>query len=202
VSVAGYADQAEWDQSGEATASHVAARLDITADADVLEVGCGAGRVGDKLAPRCRHWTGADVSRNMLSHARDALRRHTNVSFVHLDGFDLTSVADASQDAVYCTAVFMHLDEWDRYRYVTEFFRVLRPGGGVYFDNFDLRSPEGWKLFTQMAALDVAVRPPNVSKASTTQELTWYAERAGFEDISSETGTLWVTIVARKPRTT
>ena len=199
LSVAGYADQAEWDRSGEDTASHIAAQLGITPDHHVLEVGCGAGRVGDKLAPRCRHWSGADVSQNMLSHAREALQRHRNVSFVHLNGFDLTGVADASQDAVYCTAVFMHLDEWDRYRYVTEFFRVLRPGGRVYFDNFDLRSPDGWKLFTEMATLDVAMRPPNVSKASTAQELTWYAERAGFEGITSQTGTLWLTVTARRP---
>lgn len=199
LSVAGYADQAEWDRSGEDTASHIATRLDVTRDHDVLEIGCGAGRVGDKLAPRCGHWTGADVSRNMLGHAREALQRHRNVSFVHLNGFDLTGVADASQDVVYCTAVFMHLDEWDRYRYVTEFFRVLRPGGRVYFDNFDLRSPDGWKLFTEMANLDVAMRPPNVSKASTVEELTWYAERAGFTDIRADTGALWVTVIGRKP---
>ena len=199
VSVAGYADQAEWDRSGEDTASHIAGRLGITRDHAVLEVGCGAGRVGDKLAPRCRHWTGADVSQKMLTHARTALGRHPNVSFVHLNGFDLTGVADGSQDAVYCTAVFMHLDEWDRYRYVTEFFRVLAPGGRVYFDNFDLRSPDGWKLFTEMAALDVAVRPPNVSKASTEQELTWYAERAGFDAITADSGNLWITVTARKP---
>jgi SAM-dependent methyltransferase len=202
LSVAGYADQAEWDRSGEDTASNIATRLAITTDHRVLEVGCGAGRVGDKLAPRCKHWTGADVSQNMLNFAREALQRHSNVSFVHLNGFDLTGVADGSQDAVYCTAVFMHLDEWDRYRYLTEFFRVLRAGGGVYFDNFDLRSPEGWKLFTDMATLDVAMRPPNVSKGSTPQELTWYAERAGFEEITWETGSLWLTVVARKPATT
>lgn len=201
LSVAGDADQDEWDRSGEDTASHIATRLGISAGHQVLEVGCGAGRVGDKLAPRCGHWTGADVSQNMLGHARNALQRHRNVSFVHLNGFDLTGVADASMDAVYCTAVFMHLDEWDRYRYVAEFFRVLRPAGRVYFDNFDLRSPDGWKLFTEMATLDVAMRPPNVSKASTAQELTWYAEQAGFADIASDTGTLWLTVIGRKPET-
>jgi hypothetical protein len=50
-----------------------------------------------------------------------------------------------------------------------------------------------------MATLDVAMRPPNVSKASTTEELTWYADRAGFEDIASQTGTLWLTVIARRP---
>jgi SAM-dependent methyltransferase len=112
--------------------------------------------------------------------------------------FDLAGIADQSMDVVYSTAVFMHLDEWDRFRYVQEFHRVLRPGGRVYFDNFDLRSPDGWELFVEMSALDIAVRPPNVSKASTEQELTWYAEQAGFADVASETGQLWITVTARK----
>ena len=30
---------------------------------------------------------------------------------------------------MYCTGVFRHLDEWDRYRYLLESCRVLKPGG-------------------------------------------------------------------------
>ncbi len=199
ISVAGYADQAEWDRSGLSTAQHIAKVTRMTPNDAVLEIGCGAGRVGDKMAPMCREWTGADVSQNMLGFAKEALTKHPNVRFVHLNGFDLTGVPDAAVDIVYCTAVFMHLDEWDRYRYVSEAFRILRPGGRVYFDNFDLRSPQGWALFQDMCNLDVAVRPPNVSKASTAEELSWYAEKAGFEQVGIETGELWVTATGRKP---
>ncbi len=196
--VAGYTDASEWERSGRDTAEHLVRMLAITKADDVLEVGCGAARVGVQLAGRCRHWTGADVSVNMLRFARKALASSSNASLLPLNGFDLAGISDASVDVVYCTAVFMHLDEWDRFRYVKEFWRVLRPGGRVLFDNFDLRSPDGWALFLEMASLDVAVRPPNVSKASTEQELTWYAERAGFLHVAAATGQLWVTVTARK----
>jgi ubiquinone/menaquinone biosynthesis C-methylase UbiE len=197
--VAGYTDRAEWARSGGDTAAHLIETLAITTSDDVLEVGCGSARVGVQLAGSCRHWTGADVSSNMLRFARTALASVGNVSLVQLNGFDLAGIGDDSMDVVYCTAVFMHLDEWDRFRYVSEFYRILRRGGRVYFDNFDLRSPDGWTLFLRMASLDVAVRPPNVSKASTEQELTWYAEQAGFASIAAETGQLWITVTARKP---
>ena len=197
--VAGYTDAGEWERSGRSTADHLVRTLAIVATDDVLEIGCGAARVGVQLAPRCRRWHGADVSANMLRFARTALSEMRNTSLHQLNGFDLSGIGDGSMDVVYCTAVFMHLDEWDRYRYVAEFYRVLRPGGRVYFDNFDLRSPDGWALFQEMAALDVAVRPPNVSKASTEQELTWYAEKAGFSNVASETGQLWITVTARRP---
>jgi SAM-dependent methyltransferase len=197
--VAGFADEAEWHRSGESTATNIASRTDLSGDDVVLEIGCGAGRIGDKMAPRCRQWIGGDVSARMLDHARTALERHANVTFVLLNGFDLDGIADASVDVVYCSAVFMHLDEWDRYRYVLEARRVLRPGGRAYFDNIDLGSPQGWALFEEVALIDVAVRPPNVSRASTPQELLRYLERAGFVDCTCETGELWVTVVGRSP---
>jgi SAM-dependent methyltransferase len=167
----------------------------------VLEIGCGAGRVGTKLAPLCGQWIGADVSTNMLAFAREGLAEsgHRNVSFVHLNGVDLAGVPDASVDVVYCTAVFMHLDEWERYRYIADAYRVLRPGGRIYFDNFCLGSSMGWHLFEETAGLDPATRPPNVSKSSTGEELQVYAEKAGYRNIRVIRGELFVTLVAEKP---
>ena len=61
----------------------------------VLEIGCGAGRVGRHLAPHCARWIGADVSVNMIRFAEEGLGDHRNVSFVKLNGFDLTGVETA-----------------------------------------------------------------------------------------------------------
>lgn len=150
------------------------------------------------MAPRCQEWVGADVSENMLRHAQHALARQRNVSFVHVNGIDLSGISDNSFDVVYCTAVFMHLDEWDRFRYVCEAHRVLKPGGRVYYDNFCLISPDGWGLFEQMSKLDPAARPPNISKSSTAEELRAYAIRAGFGGVRVRVGTLFVTVIAQK----
>ena len=63
-------DEAEWHRSGEATAGDVCTEAAVGPTDAVLEIGCGAGRVGRYLAPRCATWIGADVS---AEHA--ALRR-------------------------------------------------------------------------------------------------------------------------------
>lgn len=198
VSVAGTSDLAEYERSGEATAGDIVEHARVTLRDTVLEIGCGTGRVGIKLAPRCGHWIGADVSQNMLGHARETLRDLGNVSFVHLNGTDLIGIADASVDVAYCSGVFMHLDEWDRYRYVVEARRVLRPGGRLYIDNFNLRSDEGWALFEDLYRLEPAARPPNISRSSTPEELLTYAERARFTDLRVLTRGLWVTVVGKK----
>jgi hypothetical protein len=93
----------------------------------------------------------------------------------------------------------MHLDEWDRYRYVLEARRVLKPAGRLYIDNFNLRSAEGWALFEDLFQLEPAARPPNISRSSTPEELLTYAERAGFTNIRVLTRGLWVTVVGVKP---
>lgn len=198
ISVAGNADPEEYSRSGESTASDIVEQARVTPNDTVLEIGCGTGRVGIKLAPRCGHWIGSDVSQNMLRHAKETLRDLKNVSFLHLNGTDLHGIADQSVDVAYCSGVFMHLDEWDRYRYVVEARRVLKPGGRLYIDNFNLRSEEGWALFEDLYHLEPAARPPNISRSSTPEELLTYAERASFTDIRVLTRGLWVTVIGRK----
>jgi ubiquinone/menaquinone biosynthesis C-methylase UbiE len=197
--VCGTSDTSEWQRSGEATASDVRELASVTATDDVMEIGCGAGRVGRHLAPHCRTWTGADVSANMLGFAQESLGDLPNVRFQKLTGYDLSGIPDGSQDVVYCTGVFMHLDEWERFRYVRDARRVLRPGGRLYIDNFNLLTDEGWALFAELLEMDPARRPANVSRQSTPQELEAYVARAGYTDIKVRTGGLWLTVTARQP---
>ena len=198
-SVSGTTDATVLDRSGLATADDIVREARVTPDDVVLEIGCGIGRVGAKLAPRCRRWIGADVSDDMLGHAGRALATLANVDLLRLSGSDLEGVSDASIDVAYCTGVFMHLDEWDRYRYVTEAFRVLKPGGRLYIDNFNLLSEEGWSLFVTLCRLDPVARPANISKSSTPEELRLFVTRAGFGQIRVRTGGLWVSVFAEKP---
>src|SRR5438477_5702108 len=103
----------------------------------------------------CRQSCGAALSkmdrlRCSLEHAlagRRTIKGLSNVELVEISGYNLSGVADASVDVVYCTVVFMHLECWDRYNYVSEAFRALRPRGRIYVDNINLCSEGGWKVF-------------------------------------------------------
>lgn len=158
----------------------------------ILEIGCGIGRVGLALAPVCKQWIGCDVSSNMLQYARQRLESYSNVELIEVSGFDLHQVPDESIDLVYCTVVFMHLDEWDRYNYILEAYRVLRPGGRIFVDNFNLRSNEGWEVFETARRNFPRYRPPHISKASTPQEIEVYLERARFQQIRIQEQGMWV----------
>ncbi len=200
VSVCGTGDLAEYERSGIDTADAIVRNTGLKPTDTALEIGCGTGRIGLHLAARCAKWIGSDVSAKMLQYAREALKDFSNVEFAQLNGSDLSGFADETLDVAYCSAVFMHLDEWDRFRYVTEMFRVLKPGGRFYYDNFNLLGAEGWEFFEGMSRYDPLNRPRNVSKSSTPQELERYAQKAGFEDIRVMPNSLWIQVAGNKPR--
>lgn len=192
------------EQDIQATAAETLQRIEecvgLGTEDRVLEIGAGVGRVGAVVAPRCAEWVGADVSDNMLSFAERRLADLHNASFQRISGYDLDGLESERFDLVYCTVVFMHLDEWDRYNYVREAWRVLKPGGRIYVDNTDLCTDEGWRFFLKnMTDYPPSARPANISKSSTPDELRTYLEHAGFEDIRTLHYGMWLTCCGIKP---
>jgi ubiquinone/menaquinone biosynthesis C-methylase UbiE len=174
--------------------------VSVGAQDDVLEIGCGIGRLGLDLASHCRHWTGADISIKMLAHASDRLRRLSNVGLVHLPSVGLGGLPANAFDVVYSINVFAHLDEIDRWRYVQDASRVLRSGGRLYIENIDLESEEGWMMFVNHAKQwESLERPPYDTTFSTAAELMAYVSRAGFQQLHSYHRTPKVIVTGIKP---
>jgi ubiquinone/menaquinone biosynthesis C-methylase UbiE len=178
--VQGSTDDETLERTAIADLERLRRHLTFDQSSDVLEIGCGVGRLGKVFAPVCRSWTGCDVSPHMLKHARVRLAAFSNVRFVELSGYDLSPIPSSALDVVYCSVVFMHLSEWDRYSYVVEARRVLRPGGQLYVDNMSLTTETGWTFFESARATPPERRPPMIGQTSTPQEFEVYFERAGF----------------------
>ena len=106
----------------------------LSATDDVVEIGCGVGRLTRVLADRSATVRALDVSERML----DAARRHNpalaNVEWLLGDGASLAGIASSSADAVVSHVVFQHIPDSDvTLGYVREIARVLRPGGWAAF---------------------------------------------------------------------
>jgi len=198
--VIGVTDEAALQATGEETLRFLQESVGIGKEDVVLEIGCGVGRVGKVVAPLCRKWIGCDVASNMLSLTAQRLKELSNVELVEISGYDLSGVVDASVDVVYCTVVFMHLESWDRYSYILEAFRVLRPGGRIYVDNINLCSDGGWKVFETHRAFSPSDRPPHMTQNSTPQEIETYLKRAGFDEVRMRTDDDWIRALGSKPK--
>jgi len=184
---AGYTDEALLDLPAGQTLDQLSEKIGTRSDDTYLEIDCGVGRVGRGLAPFLREWIWCDASGNMIEHARLRLDGVPNVRLVELPASDLSPIPDASVDAVYCTIVLMHLQEWDRRIYVREAHRILKPGGRFFCDNINLVSAQGWELFLASAAFPVTGRPAYRSRCSTVPEIETLLRMAGFSDVRTDT---------------
>ena len=183
LSVAGHTDEATLDLTARGFIDTLRSTVGVDPKDVILEIGCGIARVGKLLSCECLHWFGADISGKMLGHGAARLRDRPNTTLVELSTVGLQEFPRDSFDLVYCTIVFMHLFEWDRYRYVEEAFRVLRPGGRCYFDNFSLDLEHGWNVFMEGSRYPLERRPAHLSMSSSREELGVYLRRAGFSDV-------------------
>jgi ubiquinone/menaquinone biosynthesis C-methylase UbiE len=193
-------DEAEFRASAATAVLNLLELACIQKSDHVLEVGCGVGRIGREIAAHCFAWTGADISANMLGHASIRLRALRNVNLVRLHSVGLSEFEENSFDVVYFTNMLMHLDEMDRWQYVEEAFRVLRPDGRVFMDIVDIESEVGWSMFRHDAGRYKHLeRPPYMPRFSTAAELTVYIERAGFERVQTHRRSPLVVVTAVKP---
>jgi ubiquinone/menaquinone biosynthesis C-methylase UbiE len=197
--VASTVDESSLQRSAQYTREVLERFVGLHSTDVVVEIGCGVGRIAPEVAPRVARWIGTDISANMLEHARRRLSGLPNVQLVELADVGLAELPDASIDVVYCTVVFMHLYEWDRYKYVAEAHRVLKPGGRLYCDNVDITSSLGWRIFADSGSYPPRERPSYLPMVSSADELRVYGTRAGFASVSVEQfDDSWVALIARK----
>ncbi|HMD61885.1 MAG TPA: class I SAM-dependent methyltransferase, partial [Opitutaceae bacterium] len=120
LSVAGHTDEATLELTARGFIDTLRSTVGVDSEDVILEIGCGIARVGRPLCRECLHWFGADISGGMLGHAAGRLKDCPNTTLVELATVGLQEFPRDAFDLVYCTIVFMHLFEWDRYRYVEE----------------------------------------------------------------------------------
>jgi SAM-dependent methyltransferase len=142
----------------------------ITRESDVLDIGCGIGRLLVALAPRVRNVTGVDVSAEMVKVARKRCAALPNVSVIKGDGRGLSELDNESFNLVTAVDSFPYLRQ-SGYplveRYVAESTRVLRPQGQLVILNYsyleddaaDAREVRALAADNGLELLDAGVRP-------------------------------------------
>ena len=111
---------------------------------DVLDFGCGIGRVAIALAPLARQVLGVDISPAMLDEAHRRAGALPNVRFELSSGRDFADIATASIDLLLTVDSLPYLAETDLLDGLfADAARVLRPGGDLLVFNWSYRGDAG-----------------------------------------------------------
>jgi len=121
---------------GRAMALELIALLGLTAGKRVLDVGSGLGGSAFVMAREFGlQVDGIDLSTNMLSMAREKLKKYAlsdSVSFSQGDCLQLDSIE--YYDAIYSRDVFLHIH--DKPRLFSVLYAALKPGGQLLFTDY------------------------------------------------------------------
>ena len=133
----------------------------------VLELGCGYGRVLEKLAYRAKRVVGIDTSRSNLMFAKKRLGRIANCYLFQMNAVAL-GFLDRSFDVVICIQNGISAFKVNPQNLIRESVRVARAGGNVLFSSY---SEKFWKDRLEWFQLQ--------ADAGLIGEIDWSATREG-----------------------
>ena len=113
---------------------------------NILDVGCGVGRMSFEFAKTASQVFAVDVSKVMIDRAEEYANKFQvkNVRFYLTNGLTYPMIENDSIDFIYCVRVMQHVPSLNIIQSnLQECSRVLKPGGWLIFmtqDNFD---PDG-----------------------------------------------------------
>ncbi len=111
---------------------------------DVLDLGCGIGRLAVALAPRCRSVLGLDVSAGMVAEARRRCAHLPGVRVEATPGTDLDALPSRGFDLVLAVDSMPYLVQIGAGALATHVAgaaRILRPGGRLAILNLSFGRP-------------------------------------------------------------
>jgi SAM-dependent methyltransferase len=127
----------EWSAalaSGQDEVRRILAKTQLRTGPEVnlLEIGCGTGRLTLALGEYCGSVLGIDVSQEFISIAERNNHRK-NVHFALADGKTISPNLSISWDVVFSYEVFHYLELKTIVQYFQDAYRLLKPGGQFIF---------------------------------------------------------------------
>ncbi len=151
-----FADNLAWDTQADREVKLYLHELDPRwlAGGSCLEIGCGPGRILQRLGPHFSTVVGVDISPTMLRHARVECSSLPNVHFVQTGGLDLGCLASRRFQLVVMQAVAIHLPLPIIQYYINESSRVLSEDGHLRFTAY--RNPTAEDVTENQPLIDSA----------------------------------------------
>jgi SAM-dependent methyltransferase len=108
--------------------------------APALDFGCGVGRLTQALAVHFAECVGVDISPTMIALAKEFAQESPQCRFLLNEQDHLAGLQDNYFGFGYSSIVLQHMEKKYSFGYISEFLRVLKPGGMLVF-----QLPDSWR---------------------------------------------------------
>jgi len=145
---------------------------------DVLDFGCGSGRVAHALSKKLKikNYLGTDVVKSLLEYAETKTPKHYKYIMHH----QLSIPAkDGEFDFAFAFSVFTHLLQAEIYIYLKDIHRVLNNKGKFLFSYLEMTQYNNWSIFIDTVA---------ATKTNTLPHLNMFLAKDQIEVMSKECG--------------
>jgi SAM-dependent methyltransferase len=188
------------------------------ANSDIVEIGCGCGRIASPLNQDYFKGTylGIDIDAEMVQYCRShfpadrftfRLSPHRSTVYgvenaTHEDSAPFVIGDPNSKDFIFSTSLFTHLLEEELRFYMRESFKALRPNGRIFMSFFclDYVNKGGrWTFSHQVGRAHVeSAKYPEAAIAYTAQYIEEVARECEFREVSIHGNPGQSALVARK----
>lgn len=131
--------------------------LNLDKSKNVLEIGCGTGRITKKIVNNFSYYTGIDISKKTVFVAKEHFKNYDNIDFIHGDfiNYDFNN----TYDVIFSTLTFMHFK--DKKKVLVKAFNLLNCNG-----TFVLSIDKNNQNFIDTGYSKIKVFPDNPEKIS------------------------------------
>ncbi len=149
----------------------------------VVDLGCGTGRIAERIANQCGELWLVDASERMLEITRAALGDRPNVRFARCHGAQVPAIAPASVDLIICVHVLDRVEREDAYLLLRDIRRMLRTGGMALVVVPNLLSGRHFTTFKRRAEQDRG-RDPRRPRPFTPDEIERLCAAAALQPMA------------------
>lgn len=131
-------------------------KMQLDKTKSVLEIGVGTGRIAVNVAPKCKDFTGIDISEKTIAQAKKNIKSGLFKKPVLICADFLEYEFEKTFDVVYSSLTFMHIHQKQKAFDIVS--KILNPNG-----RFVLSIDKNMDEFIDMGTYKVQVFPDNAS---------------------------------------
>jgi len=129
----------DFDKDTARDMERIKENLDIKTTDNVLDFGCGIGRLLKPVSKLCHQVVGVDISEGMIGYGLEYCKDNENILFKAMQSETAIPIGSDLVDKIYSFIVLQHTEKHKAFKILCELCRTLKTGGKMLIQYPDIK---------------------------------------------------------------